>query len=314
MSRILTVTLNPALDLTTGVERLEEGHKMRCEPPQMDPGGGGANVSRAIHHLGGASEAFICTGAPLGPAYRDLFEASGLPAIWHDCGVPTRQSIAVHDRASGGQYRFVLPGEPWGEPVWQGALDALTAAMRPGDLVVLSGSQPPGVPEDFPRRLCALAGRVGAKVVVDTSGRPLEVAAQPNTGAHVIRMDHYEGMELMGWTEFGPPQAEALARELVARGAASIAIVTVGGDGAWAATEDAAWHCAPPAVEVLSSTGAGDSFVAALAIGLSDGRAFEDALAFAVAAAADAVTTAGTDLCTLEGTLEKLARVTREPL
>ena len=149
MSRILTVTLNPALDLTTGVARLEEGHKMRCEPPQMDPGGGGANVSRAIQKLGGASDAFICTGAPLGLTYRELFEASGLSAVWHDCGVPTRQSIAVHDRASGGQYRFVMPGEPWGEPVWQGALDALTRAMRPGDLVVLSGSQPPGVPEDF---------------------------------------------------------------------------------------------------------------------------------------------------------------------
>lgn len=314
MSRILTVTLNPALDLTTGVARLEEGHKMRCEPPQMDPGGGGANVSRAIQKLGGASDAFICTGAPLGLTYRELFEASGLSAVWHDCGVPTRQSIAVHDRATGGQYRFVMPGEPWGEPVWQGALDALTRAMRPGDLVVLSGSQPPGVPEDFPRRLCAMAGREGARVIVDTSGRPLEVAAQPNTGAHVLRMDHYEGMELMGWTEFGPAEAEALARELVARGAAEIAIVTVGGDGAWAATADEAWHCAPPAVEVVSSTGAGDSFVAALSIGLSDARPFEAALAFAVAAAADAVTTAGTDLCTLEGTQEKLARVSTQRL
>lgn len=314
MSRILTVTLNPALDLTTGVARLEEGHKMRCTPPQTDPGGGGANVSRAIRKLGGASEAFICTGAPLGLTYRERFEAGGLPAIWHDCGVPTRQSIAVHDHATGGQYRFVMPGEPWGEPVWQGALAALTQAMRPGDLVVLSGSQPPGVPEDFPRRLCAHAGRVGAKVIVDTSGRPLEVAAQPNTGAFVLRMDHYEGMELMGWTEFGPPEAEALARELVARGAAEIAIVTLGGDGAWAATAEEAWRCAPPAVEVLSTTGAGDSFVAALAIGLSERRAFEETIAFAVAAAADAVTTAGTDLCTLEGTLEKLARVTRERL
>ncbi|SFH67940.1 1-phosphofructokinase family hexose kinase [Albimonas pacifica] len=311
MSRILTVTLNPALDLTTGVARLEEGRKMRCEPPQMDPGGGGANVSRAIRKLGGASEAFICTGAPLGTTYRERFAAEGLAAIWHDCGVPTRQSIAVHDRATGGQYRFVFPGELWGEPVWQGALDALTAAMRPGDLVVLSGSQPPGVPEDFPRRLCAMAGRVGAKVIVDTSGRPLEVAAQPNTGAHVLRMDHYEGMELMGWTEFGPREAETLARELVDRGAAEIAIVTLGGDGAWAATAEEAWHCAPPAVEVLSSTGAGDSFVAALSIGLSDGRPFVEAIAFAVAAAADAVTTPGTDLCTLDGTLEKLARVTR---
>ena len=309
MSRILTVTLNPALDLSTGVAELVEGHKMRCEPPAMDPGGGGANVSRAIAHLGGDSRAFIAVGGAMGLSYRALFEAEGLPALWYESGVPTRQSVAVHDRSNGGQYRFVMPGEAWTETVWQGALDALTAALQPGDLVVLSGSQPPGVPDDFPRRLCAMAGPLGARVIVDTSGRPLESAAQPNTGAHVLRMDHYEGMELMGWSEFDAAKADLLARELVARGSAEIALVAYGAAGTWAATADEAWHAAPPTVPVNSTTGAGDSLVGAFAMGLAAGWPLDRALSFAVAAAADAVTTSGTELCTLSGTLEKQARV-----
>lgn len=309
MSRILTVTLNPALDLTTSVERLEEGHKMRCAPPALEPGGGGANVSRAIAHLGGTSRAFICIGGPLGLSYKALFKDEGLPALWHDNGVPTRQSIAVHDRATGGQYRFVMPGEPWSERVWQGALESLMRAIGRDDLVVLSGSQPPGVPDDFPTRLCAIANRMGARVIVDTSGKPLAEAAKPGAGAHVLRMDHYEGMELMGWREFGEPEAERLARELVARGAAEIALVAFGAKGTWMASATEAWRAAPPKVEVNSTTGAGDSFVGAFALGLRQGMSLPETLAFSVAAAADAVTTAGTELCTLAGTLEKMKGV-----
>lgn len=314
MPRILTVTLNPALDQTTEVARLVEGAKMRCAAPRLDPGGGGANVSRALARFGRESLAFIAIGGALGRSYRDLAEAQGLAAHWHEVEAETRQSLAVHDRAGGGQYRFVLPGAPWDEAAWQGALDALAGLMDRDDIVILSGSQPQGAPADFPRRLCALAAPRGARVVIDTSGPALFDAALPNTGAEVLRMDRHEGAELMGLPEIDLALAAALARDLVDRGAARIAIVTVGGDGAAAATPDGAWQVSPPRVEVVSSTGAGDSFVAGLCAQLAQGRPFEDALAFAMAAAADAVTTPATELCTLEGTTAMLPRITRRRL
>ena len=314
MPRILTVTLNPALDQTTEVARLVEGAKMRCAAPRLDPGGGGANVSRALGRFGRDSLAFICVGGALGGSYRALAEAQGLAAHWHEVAAETRQSLAVHDRAGGGQYRFVLPGAPWSDTCWQGALAALSDLAGAGDLVVLSGSQPAGVPADFPRRLCAALQPRGARVVVDTSGPALFDAAMPNTGAHVLRMDRHEGAELMGRPEIGLAEAAELARALVDRGAARIAIVTVGGDGAAAATPDGAWRVSPPLVEVVSSTGAGDSFVAGLCAGLSQDQPFEDALAFAMAAAADAVTTPATELCTLSGTQAMLEGVTRARL
>ncbi len=310
MTRILTVTLNPALDVTTGVPRLVEGAKMRCEPPTLDPGGGGANVSRALAKFGHESRCFIAVGGAIGLAYRGLVERdAGLHPVWFEAKGDTRQSLAVHDREGGGQYRFVLPGEPWSDDDGRRALAELEGLMEAGDLVVLSGSQPPGLPDDFAARLCRAAQGKGARLILDTSGPALAHAARPDSCAHVLRMDRHEAAELLGRTRIDLSAAEELARDLVARRACNAAIVTVGGDGAVGATAEGAWHVRPPKVEVTSSTGAGDSFVAGLTARLAEGRAFPEALAFAAAAAASAVQTDATELCSAEGTEAALAGV-----
>ena len=77
---ILTITINPALDVTTSVGRVVAEHKMRCGPTRLDPGGGGINVSRAIRNLGGTSTALFAAGGPTGQAYRELIEDEGVTA------------------------------------------------------------------------------------------------------------------------------------------------------------------------------------------------------------------------------------------
>ncbi len=315
MTRILTVTLNPALDVTTGVPRMVEGAKMRCETPTLDPGGGGANVSRALVKFGHESRCFIAIGGPIGLAYRELVERDcSLHPVWFAAQGDTRQSLAVHDREGGGQYRFVLPGAPWPEADGPRALSELEALMEAGDLVVLSGSQPPGLPDDFAARLCRAAQGRGARLILDTSGPSLLHAARDDSCAHVLRMDRHEAAELMGRPEIDLASAETLARDLVARRACNVAVVTVGGDGAVGATAEGAWRVRPPKVRVVSSTGAGDSFVAGLTARLAEDRPFPQALAFAMAAAASAVQTEATELCTLEGAETALKGVTTETL
>lgn len=113
MDRILTLTLNPTLDLATAVDAVVAGPKLRCDAPEIDPGGGGINVSRAVRILGGRSTAFAVSGGPTGEMLEHLLRGEGIaPVVLQGPGA-THESFSVTDRATGAQYRFVLPGPPW---------------------------------------------------------------------------------------------------------------------------------------------------------------------------------------------------------
>lgn len=86
MQQILTVTLNPALDVTTSVEAVVAGRKLRCEVPRVEPGGGGVNVSRAISKLGRDSLAFAAVGGAVGAEFRERLENEGVVCKWFDAG------------------------------------------------------------------------------------------------------------------------------------------------------------------------------------------------------------------------------------
>ncbi|EPX82835.1 1-phosphofructokinase family hexose kinase [Salipiger mucosus] len=199
MTDILTVTLNPALDLSTGAERVVPGLKLRCEAAEADPGGGGINVARVVAALGGSARAFVALGGPTGMRLQDALAEHRIPLVRMKAPGATRESLAVTDRGTGEQYRFVMPGPDWGEAHVAQALSAIAGAVPEGGIVVLSGSQPPGVPVEFPTRLCeALAGK-GAKVIVDTSGPALAyLAAGTDPAPFVLRMDSAEAEDLAG--------------------------------------------------------------------------------------------------------------------
>ncbi len=75
---IVTLTMNPALDVSTEVDRVLPERKLRCGPRDVHAGGGGVNVTRAIHNLGGSSIAVFPLGGPDGEAYRTLARKSGV--------------------------------------------------------------------------------------------------------------------------------------------------------------------------------------------------------------------------------------------
>src|SRR3569833_4745438 len=82
MLPVMTVTLNPALDLTTSVGSIKPLQKLRCSAPRLDPGGGGVNVSRAIKELGGESHAFVAIGGHTGEQLRDILRRSGFVVVF----------------------------------------------------------------------------------------------------------------------------------------------------------------------------------------------------------------------------------------
>ena len=291
---ILTLTLNPALDVTTTTEKLIPTRKLRCTSPRYDAGGGGTNVSRAIKELGGASHAFLVLGGRTGEHYLELLQQSGIDThVYYGAG-ETRFSMTVMVKASGEHFRFVLPGPEQPHEATDKLLGAIMSHVGSrGAFVVASGTLPPGLPVDFYGRVAKEVRKAGARLILDTSQPALSaaLAARP----YCIRINHHEARELIG----GDPTeaAQTLARRLVAEGATELAIITVGDRGAYVATPRSIEKIPPPRVKVRSTVGAGDSFVAALTLGLARDWPIEKAARYGVAAAAAAVTTEATELC-----------------
>lgn len=300
MQDILTITLNPAVDLATTTDHVEPGPKLRCDPPQTDPGGGGINVSRAVKLLGGQTRALVAIGGPTGKKLRHLLTEEGIAILPFRAPGETRQSLAVMDRGTGAQYRFVLPGPVWDDERLDSVLTAITEAVPDEGFVVISGSLPPGIPPDFACRVGQhMAGRA-VKVVVDTSGPALELLAKtPGPYApYVLRMDGEEAEELAGRPLPTREDSAGFAAELVARGAAKVVIVARGADGSVLATATERLHATAAPVKVRSKVGAGDSFVGAFTLSLARGRSYGEALQWGAAAASAAVTTDATRLFT----------------
>lgn len=312
---ILTITLNPTVDVATATARVAPDVKLRCSEPRVDPGGGGINVARAIRNLSGRATALVAVGGATGSEVLRLLAAEGLASIAIQGPGDTRQSLSITDEATGGQYRFVLPGPVWGEADVARALAAIDQATGAGSLVVLSGSQPPGVAKEFPSILSRhVAGR-DARLIVDTSGPALhDVIRGRHAVIDTLRMDDREAEGLAGHALPLREDTAAFCAGLVARGAARNVIVARGADGSVLANGDGCWHAVAPRVTVLSAVGAGDSFVGAYALALQQGADRPEALRRAVAAASAACTTAGTELCTLAGTAEALAGTVLETL
>jgi 6-phosphofructokinase 2 len=296
MRHTLTITLNPAIDLTTSVSKLVPGRKLRCEAPKVHPGGGGVNVSRTIKELGGSSTALVAVGGATGELMRELLAAAGIDAVFLDAMGTTRQSFAVHDRNTGEQFRFVLPGPTQDAAFAERALSAVTELMATGGYryVVASGSLPPGVPIGFYGSVAEVVRAHDARLIVDASGPALETAL--GHGVFLVRTNAGEAQVLAEVLNIDPSNPEKLCRAIISERAAEVVIVALGAEGALLVSATDAVRIRSPRVEVVSPVGAGDSFVGALSFALAEGWPLEQACKYGVAAAAAAVTTEATEL------------------
>lgn len=296
---ILTLTLNPALDMATDVPRLIPDEKLRCSDPRLDPGGGGLNVSRAVHALGGESLALVALGGLTGDRLAELIRREGVMFLGITGPGETRQSLTVNEAASGRQYRFMLPGPQWGDEDQARVFTLLRAAGKAGAFSVISGSQPPGVPVNFPALLAA--AMAGMRVVMDTSGAALtEAVTHPIPDLEVLRMDGEEAEALAGRKLDSRAETADFAQSLVRKGVARKVIVARGADGSVLADANRRIFAKAPKVQVQSKVGAGDSFVGGYILALARGGTEDQALAQGVAAAAAAVMSEATELCRRE--------------
>ena len=297
MLPVLTLTLNPALDISVETPHVIAGPKLRCTPPARHPGGGGVNVSRVIRRLGGQTLALLALGGATGERLADLLRQEGVATSRLPAPGETRENLTVNDATTGAQYRFMLPGPCWRKRDADIALRTAAAMTAPGQFIVLSGSLPPGIAADFPIRLQRRVARSGARLVVDTSGAPLTAAIGQAAGLALLRLDAAEAEAEAGQPLASARESAAFAMSLVQRGVAFRVVIARGAEGSVMAGPEGCTYVRAPAVSVVSRVGAGDSFVAAMVLALSRGRTPERALSEGMAAASAAVMTPGTELC-----------------
>jgi 6-phosphofructokinase 2 len=310
---IVTLTLNPALDMSSEVPELIPDQKLRCTEPLLDPGGGGLNVSRALAALGGESLALVALGGLTGDRLAGLIRAEGVPFLALTAPGETRQSLTVTEVSTGRQYRFMLPGPVWSAQDQDRVFTLLRASARPGAFGVISGSQPPGVPVDFPARLAR--AMPGLNVVLDTSGPALhEAVAHPIPGLAILRMDGAEAEMLAGTPLATRKDTADFAEALVKARVARMVIVARGAEGSVLVDASRRIFATAARVKVKSTVGAGDSFVAGLILSLARGEPPEAALALAAAAASAAVTTDATQLCRREDVMRLLPNCRVSPV
>lgn len=312
MSRILTVTPNPALDVSTSTAEIRDTSKIRCAPARFDPGGGGINVARVVHRLGGECLALYPAGGATGARLRRLLDEEGVPSQSIEIAGDTRESFSVRERSTGRDFRFVLPGPELAPGEWQACLDAVAAHAASASHVVASGSLPPGAPVDFHARVARAARAAGSRAVVDASGPAL--AAALDEGVHLVKPSLRELRELTGEPLTSEADRLAAARRLVREGRAEVVALSLGAEGALLVTAGFALRAPPVQVEVGTTIGAGDSFVAGLVFALDRGEPLAEAFRTGMAAGAAALLRDGTTLCRAEDVARLRGLVTIEPV
>jgi 6-phosphofructokinase 2 len=295
MTDIVALTLNPSIDISTSVERVEPTRKLRCSSPRLYPGGGGVNVARVALRFGAGVELVYPTGGSTGHLLRRLIEREGIPNLAVDLAEETREDLTVFEEATGAEYRFVLPGPRVSESEWRNCLGVLESLHSRPKFMVASGSLPPDVPQDFYARVARIARKLGAKFVLDTSGTALEAALKE--GVYLLKPNLRELNEFLGAEATDDGAIIEASRRIIARYGVEVVVTSLGEDGAILVSAGKTLRAEAPHVHVLSAVGAGDSFLGAMVSRLATGHPLEDAFRYAVAAGAAAVLTPGTALC-----------------
>ncbi|MGQ7312756.1 1-phosphofructokinase family hexose kinase [Microbacterium arabinogalactanolyticum] len=241
---IITVTPNPALDLTWHVAALEIGGVHRADAGKSRAGGKGLNVARVAHAQGASAMAITTSGGATGAEFAAELDASGVPHVLVPVTASTRRSIALVDEALGDTTIVNERGEAPTDAEWAALKDAVARALarasaseaRPDglgdaagpdaggqDVLVISGSLPPGTPDDLLPSLIRLGRDAGATVIVDTSGPAMLTAA--DAGASVLKPNQHELRDATGLDD--PIEG---ARELLRRGV-ELVLLSLGADG-----------------------------------------------------------------------------------
>ena len=302
MYNILTITFSPCLDKSFSVAELVAEKKLRSSIPKTEPGGGGINVARVLTRLGANAIAVYPSGGYTGKALDQLMADERVPAISVQTQNETRENIIVLETSTNRQFRFTMPPTSLSEKEIESILKCIEQ-VKETDFIVVSGGLPSGITPVSFSYINAIAGIRNAKLIVDTSGEMLKHAV--DQGVFLIKPNISELAHLVGKESLSMDEIAHEAKQIIRTKKCEVIVVSIGAAGAILVTKDKTIPIAPPAVEIKSTVGAGDSMVAGIVFALSRGKNIETAVQYGVACGTATTLTSGTELCHKED-VEKL--------
>jgi 6-phosphofructokinase 2 len=302
---IYTITLNPALDRTLWVTKIMADDSNRIEQERRYAGGKGVDVSKVLTTLGVENKALGFVGGFAGEEVEGLLLNEGILCEFVRISNETRTNIIVNDQSTGNQMVLSARG-PEIKPYELMRLIHKVEKLEQPDIVILSGSFPPGIHPDISRKIIELVKSQGAKVIMDADGETLKI------GIHgcpdVIKPNIHELSRLVGADLKNRTDIIDAARRVRDQGVA-VVLVSMGADGMLLVSDKETWLASPPQVKVKNTIGAGDSAIAGYVYALVAGKPAEEALTWAVATGTATTLRTGTALCQKEDVLQLLPKV-----
>lgn len=292
--KIITLTVNPALDKSAKVDGLVPTQKLNCHSIHYQPGGGGINISRMLKRLGTESTCVFPSGGDTGKYLKELLVKETVQPEIIPIKAWTRENFSVVDTQSGLQYRFGMPGNELSEKELEAIKNLLSEKVNSDDILVLSGSLSEKMPADYYAQLIKLFASKNVKIIIDTSGSPLKEALKENV--FLIKPNQRELAQLAGKDFLYTAEQELIAIELVKSKKAQYVVVSLGARGAFLACNEGVFYKSTPSVMVKSTIGAGDSMVAGLIFGIQNNFPPEKILKYGVACGVATAMSEGTNL------------------
>ena len=289
MAKSLTLTLNPALDLTVELARLEPGQVNRSDAMHSHAAGKGVNVAQVLADLGHTLTVSGFLGEDNAQVFETLFTQRGFVDAFIRVPGETRSNIKLAEQ-DGRITDLNGPGPMVDEAAQQALLARLDQIAPEHDVVVVAGSLPRGVSPQWLQGLVTRLKSLGLKVALDTSGEALRVALA--AGPWLIKPNTEELADALG-CEVVTERAQAQAAHRLHTQGVEHVVISHGAEGVNWFSGGSALHASPPKVTVASTVGAGDSLLAGMLHGLLGVHAPEQTLRTATAIAAMAVTQIG---------------------
>ncbi|HIX64059.1 MAG TPA: 1-phosphofructokinase [Candidatus Mediterraneibacter colneyensis] len=282
---ILTVTLNAAIDKRYVVDGFRIGEVNRVRECAYTPGGKGLNVSKPASIAGADVTATGFVGGHAGHYIEDSLKPFGIKSEFYHMKEESRSCINIWDEANHIQTEFLEPGFTVSEEDFAKFEEKFAGLVEKADVVSMSGSVPKGLDGTAYQRLVKICKAAGKPVILDTSGKLLEMGIQacptmikPNIDE--IRMLTGKGCDRLD------EMVEA-ARE-IHRNGVEIVAVSLGGDGSFVVCDEGVFRAEVPRIDAVNTVGCGDSMIAGYALGISEGLSVRETLrkASAISAAA----------------------------
>lgn len=282
---ILTVTLNAAIDKRYVVEEFKVGEVNRVKECAYVPGGKGLNVSKPAAVAGAEVVATGFVGGHAGNYIEASLKDYHVKSAFYHLESESRSCINIWDEKNCVQSEFLEPGFTVTESEFQGFVEEFKELVKQADVVAMSGSVPKGLDGTAYQKLVKVVKDAGKKVILDTSGKLLEMGIEACPTMIKPNIDEIRMLTGKECNEIG--EIVEAAKEIHARGVEVVA-VSLGADGSLAVSDEGVFRAIVPRIDAVNTVGCGDSMIAGFALGFAEGLGIEETLrkASAISAAA----------------------------